>query len=70
MSSSNPAAPEPQSKPSEKAKPGDSSKKQKLDKQEEGTQKGEKRKPDPGKVTPKTIEKREKQGINEHTDGK
>ncbi|XP_040036724.1 17S U2 SnRNP complex component HTATSF1 [Gasterosteus aculeatus] len=48
VSSSNPAAPEPQSKPSEKAKPGDSSKKQKLDKQEEGTQKGEKRKPDPG----------------------
>ncbi|KAM6912096.1 17S U2 SnRNP complex component HTATSF1 isoform 1-T3 [Lycodopsis pacificus] len=52
VSSSNPAAPEPHSKPSEKEKPGDSSKNQDPDQHEtaakEDKQKGEKRKPDPG----------------------
>ncbi|XP_068456745.1 17S U2 SnRNP complex component HTATSF1 [Clinocottus analis] len=52
VSSSDQAAPEPQSKPSEKEKPGDSLKKQNPVQHEtaavQAKQKGEKRKPDPG----------------------
>lgn len=68
MSSTDPVAPEPGSKPSEKEKPGEAT--QKPDQHEspakEAKQKGEKRKAEPGKATSAQRRKKSSVGTNTH----